>query len=530
MTTPPTPDINYLVQSEARLRLLLGSVPQGLFVFDRRHLLVTAFKQPSHVAPVPGLVEGQAPDETKWGRANVSLFNAELDLLYAGAESARLTLRLPALPAATPRLFAVDLSRMDAFFVLAVFRDITEDDRESARREADVLRQTHANKQESLSLLAAGIAHDVNNVLAVVLNTAETTWMDADDEKTVLAVDTIRDAVRRGTSMMRELMTFAGESRGQLKRIEDPTSLVRESSRLARGVVGASIVLSYDLPAGLPAIDADPNQFWKVVFNLIKNAAEAMKDHPGEIRIAARAFEMTPAEADTFTTPFTPRQGQGILYSVADNGPGIPEKLIRRIFDPYISSKSVNRGLGLAIVSSIIEAHGGGIRVRSSEGLGTCFDVFVPVSRQPAPAPSVAPAPAGKAPASQPVTAGSSKPAILLIDDEPNIVRTTTILLQALGYQTHAAANRHEAMVHLRAYASTLRAILMDAHLGDILTVRLLRAIRIAAPNLPVILVSGSPKEKVAEMFAAQPYDAFLAKPFTFAELKTTLDNLASPR
>ena len=518
-------DVDYLVQSEARLRLLLATLPQGLLVFDRLHLLVTTIKQPDGGPELPGLHEGKLPDEAVWGEENLRLFLLTIDDVFATGRKMRLNIRLPRQPNAPSRLFDVVFSRMEQRFVLAVVNDITEDEQKNAEREAAASRQSHANKQESLTLLAAGIAHDVNNILGVVLNTTETTWMDADDEKTLLAVDTIRDAVRRGTSMMRELMTFAGEARSNLARIEDPTSLIWESSRLAHGVVGPSIVLSFDLPTGLPAIDADPAQFWKVVFNLIKNAAEAMKDHPGEIHVSAEAFEMTPAEADTFTTPFTPRSGRGVLYSVIDNGPGIPQGFLRRIFDPYTSSKSVNRGLGLAIVSSIIEAHGGGIRVRSSEGFGTRFDIFVPVSRQPAPQPQK-PAAAHAAPAPLTPAGLSNARSILIVDDEPSIVRTTSILLQTLKFAPHAAASRHDAMIQFRTHSSGLRCVLMDAHLGEIDTVRLLRAFRIANPSVPVVIVSGSSPEKIAEMFAAQPYDAFLAKPFTFAELKTCIDTL----
>jgi len=394
---------------------------------------------------------------------------------------------------------------------------------------AALRRKLAANKQESLSILAAGIAHDVNNVLAVVLNTVESQWMDADDDQTLLAVNTIRDAVRRGTSMMRELMTFAGETRGKLQRIEDPNSIIRECHNLVRGIAAPNIVISYALTPGLPAVDANPDQCWKVIFNLVKNAAEAMKDHPGEIRISSQAFEMTPMEADSFTTPYTPRSGRGVLLTVSDNGPGIPQDFIRRIFDPYTSTKSLNRGLGLAIVNSIIEANGGGIRVRSSEGFGTAFDIFVPVSRQSA---ATATPIANPTPTVDGTTPASSTPPrmILIVDDDVNIVKTTSILLKTMHYIPLAAANRHEAMLQFRSHAQSLGCVLMDAHLGETDTLRLLRAFRMVSPSVPVVVHSGSSKENIAEMFSTQSYDDFLAKPFTFAELKDCVERVTRIR
>lgn len=516
-------DLAYLVQSEARLRLILQSLPYGLCVFNPRHLLVTIFKQPENVPPVPGLIEGRPPDILAWGAANVLAFTGKLNDVFQNGRTERFQLHLSARREQPARHLEITLSKMETNFVLAVFRDVTEDARERAQDIAEAQRQSHVSKQESLFLLAAGIAHDVNNILGVVLSTAEAHWMDAEDEETIIAVDTIRDAVRRGTSMTRELMTFAGETHGNLKRIEDPTSLVRESSRLVRSALNPNIVLTYDLPAGLPAIDADPTQFWKVIFNLIKNAGEAMRDHPGEIDVSAYPFEMTAQEADTFTTPFTPRSGKGVLFSIADNGPGIPPGILRRIFDPYISSKSVNRGLGLAIVNSIIEAHGGGIRVQSQEGVGTVFEIFMPVSRQAAPQPAV-PSTTAKPVASAPDI--STKTSVLIVDDEPNIVRTTSILLKMLKFTPYSASDRHEAILSMRSLAPSLRCILMDAHLGEIDTARLLRAFRLAVPQLPVVILSGSSEAKIAESFASQPYDAFLAKPFTFAELKDCLSTL----
>ena len=118
---------------------------------------------------------------------------------------------------------------------------------------------------------------------------------------------------------------------------------------------------------------------------------------------------------------------------------------------------------------------------------------------------------------------------ILIVDNDEAILKTTSILLKALKLTAHTAHDRREALAIVRRHAAQLRAIILDTHLGGIDTVRLLNAFRIGAPNVPVVIISGSSPEEISEMFRAHPYDAFLAKPFTMNELKLTISSL-TPR
>lgn len=172
-----------------------------------------------------------------------------------------------------------------------------------------------------------------------------------------------------------------------------------------------------------------------------------------------------------------------------------------------MSSKSLGRGLGLATVRAIVEAHGGGIAVESRPDCGTTFRIYLPVSRL---------APAADAPEAAADLTGE----VLIVDDDEAILKTTRILCQALKLTPHVARDRREALAVVRRHASRLRAIVLDAHLGQVDTVRLLGAFRLGAPHVPVILASGSAPEAVEKMFRAHPYDVFLQKPYTLAELK----------
>ena len=507
-----------IAQSEARQKAMIASIPDGLVVFDQRHRAVSIVKQPDDVPPIPGMAEGEPLSEAVYGEDGVKAASEALDAIFESGGTRHMHLST-ADGAEKTREFELRLSRLDDFFAMAAIRDTTAENAERRRLRAAELRLVRAHKQESMAQLATGIAHDVNNVLAVVLNTLEITWMDGaeDDPIVASALATIRDAVKRGSGMMHELMTFAGETKIALRRC-DPAELARASSRLTEGTLGANVILSYDLPVGLPPVDADPDQFWKVFFNLTKNAAEAMAGRPGEITISARAFDMSAAMATTFTSSRALQPGPGVLFLVADNGPGIPPDLARRIFDPYVSTKSAGRGLGLAIVASIVASHGGGISVRSGTMGGTTFSIFLPASKLPAETEEPSPA--------SPETPGE----VLLVDDDEGIRKTTAILLKTLKHKPLLAGDADTALAVFRRFAPRLSCVILDANLGNFDALRLIRAFRLANPNVPVIVSSGSPAEEIADRFKSQPYNAFLAKPYTLAELKDALAHAAAAR
>lgn len=510
-----------IAQVENRQKALINGLPDGLMIFDRSHLLVSIIKQPDDIEPVPGFLEGSPIDVTIFGRDGVEDFGKAVDAAFATERPQ--SLHLECGPRPHTRWFDVRLSLTDKMFVLAIVRDITETVLDRNRRRAAENRLQHVRKQESLTLLAGSIAHDVNNILAAVLNTVEITFMDAQDPEVVDALTTIRDAVKRGSAMTRELMTFAGETKFAFQR-SDPSQLVRDAQRLAEGVISGNVQIHYNLPADLPAVDADPDQIWKVFFNLVKNASEAM-DGFGEIRVSARRFDMTDDNAVFFISSSPLPAGPGVLITFTDNGPGIPKDMLRRIFDPYVSTKSSGRGFGLATVTSIIDAHHGGIRVESQVGQGTTFGIFLPVSRI-AVVRAVPPRP--DAPAS--VTSDSTVPRvreILLVDDDPAILKTTGILLQALKCSVHTATNQAEAAEIFRRRAHHLTAVILDAHLNSSDSVRLAALFRATAANVPIIVSSGSAPEVAQTIFASQPYDSFLAKPYTMSDIRKVIDSVA---
>ena len=505
-----------LANSEASHQALIDGVPDGLVVFDVQGRMVSISKQPEGVGPLPGLFPGETPSPAVFGEAPVRAF-AEAVAKVAREESVekvRLKVQRPlGVPKSVPtRHFELRLSRLGARFVLAIVRDVSAEVAEHKLRLAAEQRSLDVSKRESLTGLAAGIAHDMNNVLSVVLNAAEAHDADPSGDS-VRALTTIRAAISRGTGMMRELMTFAGENRMSFLRA-NPHMVMEDVRQLASLMVGKNIDLVFGSAEEAPDVDVDPNQFWKVLFNIIKNAGEAIGTRPGRIELTAVPFHMTPYEASNFVSEHPLSEGDGVLFRVDDDGPGIQPDILRRLFDPYVSSKAVGRGLGLATVRTIVEAHGGGIRVKSVLDKGTTFLIYLPASRLKK---------AEMSPSSENATPADVRGEILLVDNDESILKTTAILLKAMKLTVHVARDRREALAVVRRHLHELKAIVLDAHLGGIDTVRLLDAFRLSAPKVPVVVSSGSAAEEIEKMFKGHPYDAFLAKPYTVAELKRTI-------
>ena len=507
-----------LANSEASHQALIDGVPDGLVVFDMHGRMVSISKQPEGVGPLPGLFPGEPPSPNVYGEEPSRLFVHAVERTTDRGiiSKLRLTVRRPlGLPSSVPtRQFEVRLSRFGEKFVLAIVRDVSAEAAEHKLRLAAEQRSLDTSKRESLIGLASGIAHDMNNVLSVVLNAAEAEGADPSGDS-VKALETIRDAVRRGSLMMRELMTFAGSNRMNFLRAT-PKLVMEDVRHLASQLVRKNIELIISSADNAPDVDVDPNQFWKVFFNVIKNAAEAIGSRPGRIELSAVPFHMTVLESANFISESPLAEGDGVLFRIDDDGPGISQSIIQRIFDPYVSSKAIGRGLGLATVRTIVEAHGGGLRIESARDRGTTFHIYLPSSRLPQAEPCA--------------TVGSTEALsgdVLIVDNDEAILKTTAILLKALKIEAHMARDRHEALAALRRHSSRLLAIVLDAHLGSIDTVRLLDAFRIGAPKVPVIVASGSASEEIEKMFRTHHYDAFLAKPYTVSELKAVIERVS---
>jgi CheY-like chemotaxis protein len=296
--------------------------------------------------------------------------------------------------------------------------------------------------------------------------------------------------------------------------------------------VQPSVNLEISHGDNLHDVMVDADQFWKVIVNLVKNAAESIKSSHGYIRISTYNYEITRANAIKFFSSHTLEPDRGVIFEVADNGPGIPQDIIDRLFEPFFSTKAVGRGLGLATVFGIVESHNGGVSIISHENIGTKFRVWLPAADEED-AEIVfmddnLPETEGidtMAIGAGTITlrSGTGRPLVLLIDDDASIIKTTSLLLKKLGVDTLEATSRTEALARFRKYRKRINLVMMDAQLGNLDSVRLLATLRMSRETLPVVICSGHSREKVEKMFENSKIDGILIKPYTMVELKEML-------
>ncbi len=515
-------------QIEQRQRALIAGMPDGLCVFDTNGHLVAIHKQPDYAHPIPGLVTGRPITPPLFPESDCETMLKAIEKTFL-TETIQMIVIACRETDGTYRHFETRISRMDPFFALVILRDVSQEWREGETRQQMENRLAKIEKMESLGNLAAGIAHDFNNILAIIQNTVDTTWCAPwKDDEEAIAVGTIREAASKGGTLTRELMTYAGHTRIAFKR-GDPNTLILDLEKLMGRVIAPNVALELKLTPGLPQVDADPHQFWKVIINILKNASEAISGARGHICIGTYPFEMTETAMEAFFSTHELVPGPGVVFQIDDTGTGIPRELIGRLFEPFFSTKAVGRGLGLATVFGIVDAHNGGIAIDSETGKGTSFRVWLPAAKSVS-APLLPPA-AAAAPESAPPSAvsvadaarPSQRPCILIVEDDLAILKTTSILLRSLGADTLAASTKREALSLFRKHADEIRLILMDAQIGSLDNVRLLATLRMRKPGVPTLIVSGHSEARIRETFASEPFNGFLSKPYTMSELKSIL-------
>lgn len=519
----------HICQIEQRQRALIAGMPDCLCVFDTNGNLVAIHKQPDYVHPIPGLITGRPITPPLFPESDCEALRKAIAETFR-TEKIQMVIISCRESDGSYRHFDTRISLMDAFFALVILRDVTLEWREREARQQAESRLIKIQKMESLGNLAASIAHDFNNMLAIIQNTLDLTWeQPCPNKEEDVAVSTIRQAASKGAALTRELMTYAGQTQTIFKR-DDPNSLILELEKLMGGVIAPNIALELKLTPGLPKVDADPHQFWKVIINLLKNASEAMNGARGHISIGTYAFEMTETNRDDFFSTQELIPGPGVVFQIDDTGSGIPRDMIERLFEPFFSTKSVGRGLGLATVFGIVGSHNGGIAIDSEPGKGSTFRVWLPAikasdlrhsaseaavsSDRALPEAALQPHPAVLAP---------PKPCVLMVEDDQAILQTTRILMRSLGAEVLTAASKREALALFRKHADTINLILLDAQIGSLDNVRLLATLRMRKSGIPTIIVSGHTETRIREMFATEPFNGFISKPYTTEDLWSTL-------
>ena len=381
-------------------------------------------------------------------------------------------------------------------------------------------RLLHAQKLESLGVLAGGIAHDFNNLLQAMLGHVDLALHDLPAGSPAReAVEGAAIAARRAADLTRQLLAYSGRGKFVVDRL-DLSALVRENAELFRAAVPRTSEIVLRLAEGLPAVEADVGQVQQVVMNLITNAADAIGQGPGVITVSTAFVPGGPGVlAGSRVAADEPAEAY-VAVGVADSGHGMDAATVDRMFDPFFSTRGVGRGLGLSALLGIVRGHRGAVFVESAPGRGTTVRVLFPVGT--APTLSAAPAPAPPAPAPGPAPAPPAG-AVLVVDDEALVLKACVSMVRALGRPVLAARGGAEALELLRAHRGEIRTVLLDLSMPGMDGLATADALLAIDPALEIVLASGFDEQALLGREGAARVAGFIQKPYSIAELRAAL-------
>jgi two-component system NtrC family sensor kinase len=366
-----------------------------------------------------------------------------------------------------------------------------------------------SEKLAAMGSLLSGVAHELNNPLAVVLMHTDLLREELSHSPSIELVDEVTRAAERCTRLVRAFLTLARQHTPERTAVALNSLVTDTVELLAYALRVDNVAVHLDLAEHLPLLWADAHQVQQVITNLITNAHQAMR-------------ELSMPRQLTLTTQCDPTRTR-VTLTVMDTGPGVPLALQARIFEPFFTTKPVGigTGLGLSLCRGIIEKHGGTITVSRQPGQGAIFCVALPVETLLPTVPT--------SPGRDCVSAVPEK-SILIIDDEPSIASGLKRLLSRDGYIVETVANGHMALTKLRERSYDL--LLSDMRMPEIDGPSLYRTLEQQYPHLlrRVIFLTGDTLNPETKMFLDQSAAPCLTKPCTVAEIRRAIQQVLQTR
>lgn len=394
-----------------------------------------------------------------------------------------------------------------------LLRDISErlrEGRERARLEERIARQ---EKMESLGVLAGGVAHDFNNILAGILGNADIVMGDLPETSPHAAhVQEIIRAANRAAVLCREMLAYAGKGLVQTVPL-NLNEIIEDLRAFVTASLPPDVELDIVLEPEPSAVQGDPAQVRQILMNLIANGIDAMRGEPGLLRLTTETRDVDERELAASCFEECPTPGRFVCVTVADTGCGMDAATQQRIFEPFFTTKFTGHGLGMASVQGTIRGHRGALFLESEPGRGTTFRILLPAGETPAPPPRV-PEPTGP---------WTPQGTVLVVDDEQPLIDICTRMLRSIGLQTLAATNGPDALHIARTSAPDLVAVVLDVTMPGMSGIDVFRELQRILPQVPVVLTSGYTEENVSQLFGARAPAGFIQKPFDRERLRATL-------
>jgi len=489
--------VNKLKSSEEKNRALLMANPDLLFIFDSGYNFI------DYKAEVNDELYAEPADFI--GKNIKEVLPRDL---------AELTIKKIELVNKTGRMqsyeYDIELDGEKIFFdsrllkfgentFLAIVRNISE----KKKRDEETIR---SHKLESLGIFAGGIAHDFNNILSAIVGYISLARMKIDNkDKAVELLDEAEKSGLRARHLTEQLLAFS-KGGNPVKEITNVIDVVKESADFIMS--GSKTALNYNVEPDVLKADIDRGQIGQVIQNIILNASQAMPSG-GVIYISIRNQYMK--DENVISIP----EGTYVAIEIKDEGSGIESRNLKRIFDPYFTTKKDGNGLGLTICHSIVKRHGGGIEVESVPGKGTEFTIYLPACNDVKSDKKTVSAPK--------ISTDLKNLSVIIMDDEPQLRYIMKEVLNDEGAKIFTVSDGSEAIDLFEKMASSgepadliIADLTIPGGMGGLEAIRIIRE-----QGLPfkAIVISGYSNDPVMSDFKNYGFDAYIAKPFTSEDL-----------
>jgi len=371
-----------------------------------------------------------------------------------------------------------------------------------------------ATKMQALGVLAGGVAHDFNNLLSAVIGNAELAMRRVPEGNAIMHhLEQIINASVTATDLCNQMLAFTGQGVSTTEKF-NCNDMVQQTGELLQAAISKKVNLQYQLHESPLGVMADKSQLRQVLMNLITNASESYCNETGTVLVGTEIHRYSKNQLSQFHLDSALQPGEYIRIWVTDNGIGMKDTDIVKIFDPFFTSKPGGRGLGLAAVQGIVRAHGGAISVASIPGEGTTFIVILPH----------VPLETWEQESEIPKAPNTTSARILIGEDEPLVRDMLATAMKQAGYDVMEAADGQQVVDIFQSEHKSIDCVLLDFNMPKLDGEETFAELQKIEPNVRVVLCSGFTEHEILTRFEGAGIAGFVQKP---ARLDVLLSNIS---
>ena len=392
------------------------------------------------------------------------------------------------------------------------FRDVTERKQVAAEKLKLEAHLRSIQRLDTMGTLAAGVAHDFNNILTPIMASAELALSGMNESDPQWKnLETILGGARRARDLVQQILLFSRQAEQQFIAVS-LREVVDEALKLLRPVIPATTEIVTELEKSCPNVMADPSQIHQVIVNLCTNAWQSMEKKSGVIKIELQEVAV---DKQTASVHQNLHEGQYASLKVSDNGVGMNPATLERIFEPYFTTRAIHEGvgLGLSVVHGIVHTHKGEVLVSSKPGEGSIFQVLLPILEQQEEKPRNTPA----------VDNLSGRERILVVDDDEMVLDSVGRMLAAFDYRVELCASAAEAIGIFKQAPADFNLVITDLTMPNTTGLQLAQRLRKLRGDIPIVIMSGYSQSLTRAMQEEYAIIKVLAKPMQMNELLSTI-------